>query len=111
MPGTEPYTTTCKFCTKQIIMGLNDQKKWQPWDNFVNKEGHNCAARPKQNSTAAATAISISQHDMEAIAAIIVAALKTELTTIEQGVSMANWMHEKVAKKLGVEDLIDESKQ
>jgi hypothetical protein len=39
----------------------------------------------------------------------VIPAIQKELTTITQGVSMNNWLTEKVAKKVGVEDLIDDT--
>jgi hypothetical protein len=93
-------------------MGINPQNKWQPYDNYVAKEGHNCAARPKPSLTPN-TAGGISAQDIEAISsavlALVIPAIQKELTTITQGVSMNNWLTEKVAKKVGVEDLIDDT--
>ncbi len=114
MPGSEPYPTTCKFCSKQIIMGINPQNKWQPYDNYVGKEGHNCAARPKPTTAAPGTVTTgISAQDVEAISsavlALVIPAIQKELTPIAQGVSMGNWIQEKVAKKVGVDDLIDDT--
>jgi len=100
MPGTEPYTTTCKFCGKPIIMGLNQQSKWQPWDNYANKEGHNCAARPKEKQNTITA-----NEDTEILSRLN--RIEQKLDNVGDAVSMANWMHEKVAKKLGVDDLIE----
>lgn len=116
MPGTEAYTTTCKYCSKQIIMGINPETtKWQPWDNYASKEKHNCKPPTSQGGKQILTnaAGGISAQDIESIAsavlAVVMPAIQKELTPISQGVSMGNWIQEKVAKKVGVDDLIDDT--
>jgi hypothetical protein len=110
MPGTEPYITPCNACGKQIILGIDaETNKWRPWDNYAAKAKHNCTAKTQAQATTinATSATGLSEQDIQAIASIVVAAIQKALEPIAQGVSMGNWLDEKIAKKVGVDDLIE----
>jgi len=113
MPGSEPYTKACNACNKQIIMGIDattTPPQWRPWDDYNGKIKHNCKAKAAQISTVAGTTNGGNLTGIENQLITVqnqLRALQDEITKIEQNISMQTWMIEKIAKKIGVDDLIE----
>jgi hypothetical protein len=101
MPGTEPYIKPCNNCAKQIILGIDPTtNKWRPWDNYATKEKHNC----KQVTD---TTIPTAEKQENDFLEDDIKDLKKQVTDLEQKTSMVLWILEKVAKKVGVDDMIE----
>jgi hypothetical protein len=81
--------------------------------NTSNSVKHDCPKWEKKSFTpgAAQTATTTTTARPEKIDLIIelLTGIDKRLTTLEQGQSMDNWLVEKVARKVGVDDVLDDT--
>lgn len=45
-----PYKKACNQCGQLITMGLDEDSRWRPWDEYDSKK-HNCAKRDQQQQS------------------------------------------------------------